>query len=73
MEQKARKPKMMQVNAMDAGQGKLTINIRRHGFSDHEAIGILEMAKAQVQGMIKTSMEHSARSGFRPGKRDEEK
>jgi len=64
MEQVQKKPKMMQVNVMDNGQGKLTINIRRHGFSDTEAIGVLEMAKVQVQGTMRTKLEHSAR--FKP-------
>ena len=71
MEQKARKPKMLQVNVMDPGQGKLTINIRRQGFSDPEVLGILEMAKSQVQNMMKTNLGHGARFGF--GKKKDEK
>jgi len=64
MEQKTRKPKMMQVNVMEPGQGKLTINIRRQGFSDAEVLGILEMAKSQVQHMMKSNIGHNARFGF---------
>jgi len=68
MEQKAKKPKMMQVNVMDQGQGKLTINIRRHGFTDTEVLGILEMAKSQVQNMMKMNVGHNSR--FKPDKRN---
>ena len=56
MEEK-KKSKMMQLNVMDQGAGKLTINIRRHGFTDHEVIGILEMAKAQVLSMMRKNVE----------------
>jgi hypothetical protein len=58
---KGKKPKMMQVNVLDQGQGKLSINIKRQGFSDPEVIGILEMAKGQVQRMMRTNLEHNAR------------
>ena len=71
MEQKTRKPKMMQVNVMEPGQGKLTINIRRQGFSDAEVLGILEMAKNQVQHMMKSNIGHNARFGF--GKKKDDK
>jgi hypothetical protein len=70
MESKQKGPKMMQVNVMDNGKGKLTINIRRKGFNDHEVIGILEMAKGQVLNMMKTKMEHNLRFGSGPGKGD---
>ena len=59
--QNPKKSKLMQLNVMDKGEGKLSINIRRQGFSDPEVIGILEMAKSQVQGMIRTKMGHMAR------------
>ena len=64
-------PKMMQVNVMDQGQGKLTINIRRQGFTDPEVLGILEMAKSQVHNMMKTNMGPGpgAAFGFKPGKK----
>jgi len=64
MEQKASKPKMMQVNVMDPGQGKLTINIRRQGFSDTEVLGILEMAKSQVHGLMKSNIGGRPRFGL---------
>jgi hypothetical protein len=70
METKAKPkgPKMLQVNVMDPGQGKLTINIRRQGFSDPEVLGILEMAKSQVQNMMKANVGHGPKFGFKPGK-----
>ncbi len=55
MEQK-NKPKMLQVNVAYSEMGQLKINIRKQGFSDHEVIGILEMAKSQIMGMIKSRM-----------------
>ncbi|RLI97898.1 MAG: hypothetical protein DRO99_02170 [Candidatus Aenigmatarchaeota archaeon] len=63
--------KMLQINVIDSGQGKLAINIRRHGFTDPEVIGILEMAKTQVQRNIKTNMEQNSRFKFRPDKKDD--
>ena len=71
MKTKPKGPKMLQVNVMDPGQGKLSINIRRRGFSDPEVLGILEMAKNQVQRMMKTNIGHNARFG--PGKSKDEK
>jgi len=73
MEKRVRKSKMMQVNVMDAGQGKLSINIRRHGFTDPEILGILEMAKAQVQRMIKSNVQHNTRFKFRRYDDDDKK
>jgi|GEM_PF-2427269 len=66
MERKTSKPKMMQVNVMDPGQGKLTINIRKQGFSDTEVLGILEMAKSQVHSMMKSNI--GGRARFGPGR-----
>ena len=68
MKAKPKGPKMMQVNVMDPGQGKLTINIRRQGFSDPEVLGILEMAKSQVQNMMKTKMGAGPEFRFKPDK-----
>ena len=70
MEQK-REPKMLQVNAVDSGQGHLKINIKKQGFSDHEAIGVLEMAKNQVMGMIKAKVDKSTAFSPNKDKRDE--
>ena len=45
-------PKMMQVNVIDVG-GKLTINMKKKGFSPTEAIGVLELAKCQIRNSMK--------------------
>jgi hypothetical protein len=58
---KEKRAKMLQINVMDQGQGKLSINIRRQGFSDPEVLGILEMAKSQVQKMMRANVDHDAR------------
>ena len=46
------KEKMMQVNVLEL-EGKLTINIKRKGFTNAEAIGVMEMAKEQMFKMIR--------------------
>ena len=45
-------PKMMQVNIIDIG-GKLTINVKKKGFSPAEAVGILELAKCQIRNSMR--------------------
>jgi hypothetical protein len=47
--------KMLQVNAID-NNGKLTINVKRKGFTPAEAMGIIEMAKLQVRDTMKLGM-----------------
>ena len=42
------RPKMMQINVIDTN-GKLTINVKKKGFSPIEAIGVLEIAKNQIR------------------------
>lgn len=51
MEAKRPKQKMMQVNIVDTG-GRLTINVKRKGFSPIEAIGVLEVAKNQIRNQM---------------------
>ena len=70
MKPKIKGPKMMQVNVLDQGKGKLTINIRRQGFSDPEMIGILEMAKSQIQRMMRSNVEQRAKFNLGLGKDD---
>jgi hypothetical protein len=52
MEQQKQQPKIMQVNIIDVN-GKLTINVKKKGFSPAEAIGILELAKCQIRNSMK--------------------
>lgn len=43
----AKSLKMMQINVVD-NAGKLTINVKKKGFTPAEAIGVLEVAKEQI-------------------------
>jgi len=51
-EQQKPQPKMMQVNIIDIN-GKLTINVKKKGFSPAEAIGIMELVKCQIRNSMR--------------------
>ncbi len=47
-----KRPKMMQVNVIDV-EGKLTINVKKKGFSPTEAIGVLDVVKCQIRNSMR--------------------
>lgn len=54
-------PKMMQINAIDSN-GKLTVNVKKKGFSPVEAIGVLEIAKNQIRNQMNMKPGFSTKS-----------